>query len=190
MAYSVSKNRLRSYVDEFFASYIDSVPVKSDDSTGFSSELVLTSEQPVRCLVFDAFHSPISAAKEYKFVKGANFLAGIGIYSISSRFGFGDESKKLALETVAQYSLQSHHNLSLTLMTAIIQPNSSWELSLGQIHVHKHTNNNCASVRFTLFDPEVLVCSILAKKGLKDVKHVSFDSYIPLSGDMSYYKSV
>ncbi|MFC5528396.1 hypothetical protein [Cohnella yongneupensis] len=189
-AYSVSKSRFRSYVDDFFADFIESVPVESGDSTVFSSEKALTFEQPVRCLVFNAFCSPLSAAQEFKFIKGTDFLTGIGIYSISSRFGFGDESKKLALEKVAQYSLQSHHNLSLTLITAIVQPDSSWELALGQIHVHRHSNKNCASIEFALFDPEVFVCSILAEKGLKDAQHVSFNSFIQLFGDMSYYKSV
>jgi hypothetical protein len=184
--YSITKNQLRTYCDEFFADFVENVPIESDDSTDICSKTTVTSEEPVRCLVYNAFRSPLSTTQEFKFVTGTDFLAGIGIYSLSSKFSFGDSKKEL-LGKVAQYNLQSQ-NLSLGLMVAIIQPDSSWQLALGQIRVHKYTNNNSGSVGFALFDPAVFISSIFTKKSLKDVQHEKFDMYIPLAGDMSYYK--
>lgn len=184
--YSVTKSQLRSYCDEFFADFIGNVPVDSDGYAGISSVTAITSEEPIRCLVYDAFRSPLFIAHEFKFLTGTDFLTGVGIYSLSLKFSFGDSKKEL-LGKVAQYNLQSQ-NLSLGLMVAIIQPNSSWQLALGKIRVHKYTNSNSGSVGFALFDPAVFISSILTKKSLKDVQHEKFDLYIPLAGDMSYYK--
>ncbi|MEK4449400.1 MULTISPECIES: hypothetical protein [Paenibacillus] len=186
LVYSVTKSQLRTYCDEFFADFVENVPVESDASEGISSKTALTLEEQVRCLVYDAFRSPLFTAQEFKYLTGTDFLTGIGIYSLSSKFSFGDSKKEL-LGKVAQYNLQSQ-NLSLRLMVAIIQPNSSWQLALGQIRVHKYTRSNSGSVGFALFDPAVFISSIFTKKSLIDVQHEKFDIYIPLVGDMSYYK--
>ncbi|WP_419885685.1 hypothetical protein [Paenibacillus sp. B-A-8] len=185
--YSVTKSQLRTYCDEFFADFVENVSVESDDSEGISSKIAVTPEEPVRCLVYDAFRSPLFTAQEFKFLTGTDLFTGIGIYSLSSKFGFGDESKKGLLGKVAQYNLQSQ-NLSLGMMVAIIQPDGKWQLALGQIRVHKYTKSNSGSVCIALFDPAVFISSIFTKKSLKDVQHEKFDIYLPLVGDMSYYK--
>ena len=194
LAYFVSKNRLRIYVDEFFSSYIENLPVEFDDSTGFSSETALAHEQPVRCLVVDIDNlwTRLSTMQEYKFVTGTDPLAGIGIYTIFSKEYLGINSKHLILDKVVKHSLESL-NLTTCLMTAIVQPDQSWQIALVQMNVHspksfyKPMNGDCASVSFALFDPASLISSIISGKSPKEVEHVLLRSLIPLDGDMSYY---
>ncbi|RUS44612.1 hypothetical protein [Cohnella sp. AR92] len=187
LVYSVSKSQLRTYSDEFFVSFIETVPVETRGFSNVCPEAALPCEQPVRCLVFDAFQSPLYVAQEFKYVKETNFLGGIGVYSISSKFGFGDQSQKSILGKVAQYSLESL-NLCLRLMVAIVQPDRSWKLALGQIQVHKYTENNSATVRFALFEPADFISSLIVNKNLNEVQHIPFNTLVTLVGDMSYYK--
>ncbi|TDG00879.1 hypothetical protein [Paenibacillus piri] len=191
LSYSVSKIRLRTYVDEFFSSIIETLPVESDDSTGSSSETALTNEQPVRCLVVDNddLGTRLATIQEYKFVTGTAPFAGVGVYVIYSKDNLGDKSKQLALEKVAQ-----NLDLSTYLMVAIVQPDQSWQIALGYLNVHspksmyKFSNVRYASVSFALFDPVSLISSIITGKTLKDVQHVSLHSLIPLTRDLSFYK--
>lgn len=188
LVYSVTQSRHRTYFDEFFASFIENVPVESMDNTGITFETAITHQQPIRCLCFDtSMKSPILTAQEFKYYQGVYILGGVGVFKLYSWLGLSGNTIKLYLGKLAQYHLESM-NPCLSLMVSIVQPESSWQLALGQIHVHKYSKRNCASVKFSVFDPQDFVASIFVGKVLKDIPHSSFDSFVELVGDLSYFK--
>lgn len=191
LVYSVSFSGLRTYSDQFFESFIEKVPAISNvrnDYTGFSSETAIAYETPVRCLVFDTtVRSPLAAAQEFKFCKGTDLLGGAGVFKIQLKTDHGEESKKLLLGKVGQYSLESV-NPFLGLMIALVHPDSSWELVLGQIQVHKYSGSNSVSIRFAVFEPSIFVNAFLARMSLKDVPHKEFKSLVHVSADLKHFK--
>jgi len=173
LVYSVSFSGLRTYSDQFFESFIEKVPVisnVSNDYTGFSSETAIAYE-----------------TQEFKFCKGTDLLGGAGVFKIQLKTDHGEESKKLLLGKVGQYSLESV-NPFLGLMIALVHPDSSWELVLGQIQVHKYSGSNSVSIRFAVFEPSIFVNAFLARMSLKDVPHKEFKSLVHVSADLKHFK--
>jgi hypothetical protein len=188
LVYSVSFGGLRIYSDEYFETFIENVPVTTGDFD-YSSETSLTCETPVRCLVYDTtVKSPLAVAQELKFCKGTDLLGGAGVFKIQLKVDHGDESKKLLLGRIAQYSLESV-NPFLGLMIVLVNPDSSWELVVGQIHVHKYSkSSNSASIKFALFEPSEFITSILAKMSLKDVPLKEYKSLVHVAVDLKHFK--
>ncbi|GMK39050.1 hypothetical protein PCCS19_21040 [Paenibacillus sp. CCS19] len=118
-------------------------------------------------------------------MKERDFLTGVGVFALTSKFGFGAESKMFNLIKITEYNLESMRNLSLRLMVAIVQPDDCWQIALGNIKVSSVGRKSSASVIFALFDPAVLLSAFLSNKDLRTVEHESIPVFVSLMGDMS-----